>query len=251
MTSAVELERIAAQGWQGTSVDHLGGWLLRAGAGFTGRANSVLPLDSPGLALPEALAVVTGFYRGHGLPPWFQVPSETSDYCDELDRDLAGRGWEAFNHTAVMTATVPQILAAGRTRADLPAVTVAPRPDAVWRSGYLYRGSPLPAAAVAVLEQADGPGFASVVQEGRLIGVARGVVTQGWLGITAVTVDAGHRRRGIGTHLMRGLIGWGQDRGARSIYLQVDEANEGALALYRAQGFTRHHGYHYRRPPTD
>jgi len=245
--TATELERIAARGWQGTTVRQLGGWLLRAGGGFTGRANSVLPLSSPDLPLDEALAAVAAFYGEHGLPAWFQVPSDTSAYCDELDETLAARGWEAFNPTAVMTAPVSAVLAAQRVRADLPAVTVAARPNELWRSGYLYRGAPLPPAAVAVLEQAHEPGFASVVQDGRLLGVARGVVTEGWLGITAVTVDAGHRRRGIGTHLMGGLIAWGREHGAHSVYLQVDEANTTALAMYAAQGFTRHHGYHYRR----
>lgn len=55
--SIVELERIAARGWQGTTQRQLGKWLLRAGAGLTGRANSVLPLGSPGLPLAPALSL--------------------------------------------------------------------------------------------------------------------------------------------------------------------------------------------------
>ena len=65
---------MAALGWQGTSTERLGEWLLRAGSGFTGRANSVLPLGSPGCALDDALGCVTEFYRGHDLPPLFQIP---------------------------------------------------------------------------------------------------------------------------------------------------------------------------------
>ena len=57
MTSidVIDLERIAARGWQGTHTLQIGDWLLRAGSGFTGRANSVLPLGPPGRVFPDAL----------------------------------------------------------------------------------------------------------------------------------------------------------------------------------------------------
>ena len=43
-----DLERVAARGWPGLEQDTLGEWLLRAGGGFTGRANSVLVVGDPG-----------------------------------------------------------------------------------------------------------------------------------------------------------------------------------------------------------
>ena len=42
------LERAAARHWQAPETERLGEWLLRAAAGFTGRANSALPLGDPG-----------------------------------------------------------------------------------------------------------------------------------------------------------------------------------------------------------
>ena len=62
------LERVAAQHWRGTEEEWLGGWLLRAAEGFTGRANSALPLADPGLPLDEALDAVTRWYAARGLP---------------------------------------------------------------------------------------------------------------------------------------------------------------------------------------
>ena len=41
------LEAVAARGWRAAETAELGGWLLRADGGFTGRANSVLPLRTP------------------------------------------------------------------------------------------------------------------------------------------------------------------------------------------------------------
>jgi N-acetylglutamate synthase len=36
---------------------------------------------------------------------------------------------------------------------------------------------------------------------------------------------------------------------AASLYLQVEEDNHAARALYTRAGFTEHHGYHYRVAP--
>lgn len=245
--TGVQLERIAARGWQGSTMGAVGGWLLRAGAGFTGRANSVLPLDPPGLDFDEALRRAETFYDGHGLPLWFQIPVDAGARFDLVDAELAARGWEEFNATEVMVGAASSLLA------SMPgpgAAVFLDRPDDAWLRGYLYRGAVLPATAIEVLTNAENVVFASLrTTDGSVRAVARGVLSDDWLGVTAVTVDADHRRQGLGTALMAALIGWGVERGANKVYLQVDRANSAALAMYRSQGFARHHGYHYRRRP--
>src|ERR1700753_2875891 len=62
-TDIETLDRAAARTWRGTEEEALGGWLLRAAGGFTGRANSVLAVGDPGLPLAAAGA------RGPG-PGW-------------------------------------------------------------------------------------------------------------------------------------------------------------------------------------
>ena len=51
----------------------LGEWILRASGGFTGRANSVLPVGSPGQPIDNAIQHVRDFYAEHELPPLAQV----------------------------------------------------------------------------------------------------------------------------------------------------------------------------------
>ena len=46
-----------------------------------------------------------------------------------------------------------------------------------------------------------------------------------------------HRRRGIGTTLMRHAEGWARARGDRQIGLQVYQNNQPALNLYHQQGY--------------
>jgi ribosomal protein S18 acetylase RimI-like enzyme len=131
-------------------------------------------------------------------------------------------------------------------------VDLSPTPDEAWLTGYRYRGAGLPAVAREVLTNADQLAFASVHLDpapAPPAAVARGVVTDGWLGVTAVTVGEQHRRRGLATEVMAALQRWAADRGAHSVYLQVVADNRPALALYRRAGFIEHHRYHYRRAP--
>lgn len=249
--SVVDLERIAALGWQATSTHKLGDWLLRAADGFTGRANSVLPLGSPGIEIEAALAVVTDFYESRSLAATFQVPLDApGTLLADLDEQLAARGWAARDTTQVMIATIETVLNRCPRHPDLPTPDLAAHPSPEWLEGYLYRGRPLPPSAIEVLINTADPVFALVRRGDARLGVARGALTPGWLGITAVTVDPAHRRLGVGTHLLVELACWARTRGARHIYLQVAEQNHGAIELYRRAGFEVHHRYHYRSAPS-
>ena len=234
-----ELELLAARGWQALEEERHGDWLLRAGAGFTGRANSVLTVGSPGGPLAAAVDDVAGWYAARGLRPCAQLPVPGAE---EADAAFAAAGWQRDEDVLVLTAPL--------TDAGPPAVPVrlTAAPDQAWLDAYEYRGAPLPPTAVQVLTSARTAVFAAVGTGGTTTAVGRGALTDGWLGVTAVTVAAGSRGQGLGTAVMAALTGWALARGAHSVYLQVLASNEPALELYRRNGFTEHHRYHYRRP---
>jgi GNAT superfamily N-acetyltransferase len=236
-----ELELLAARSWRGIEEETYGDWLLRAGNGFTGRANSVLVVGDPPEELSDAVAAVTRWYVQRGLRPRAQVPVPGSERADAA---LARAGWTRDDDVLVLTASL-----AGWPEPAVP-VALDPAPDDAWLSGYRYRGTPLPAVARDVLVNADDPVFAAVrTGPGPLAAVARGVVVDGWLCVTAVTVDEAHRRRRLATAVMAALGSWARDRGGHSCLLQVAGANAPALALYARLGFTEHHRYHYRLGP--
>jgi ribosomal protein S18 acetylase RimI-like enzyme len=54
------------------------------------------------------------------------------------------------------------------------------------------------------------------------------------------------RRRGAARALLHAGIAWAGDRGATSMFLQVDDGNEPALGLYESCGFETRYRYHYR-----
>lgn len=250
--SAAELEAAAALGWRAADTARLGDWLLRAEHGFTGRANSVLPLGDPGRPLDAALDDVGHWYRQRGLPGRFQVPLPLAG---ALDADLDRRGWVASPPVLVLVADLADLaeVAGPRPRPEDPdrlAVTVAAEPDEAWLAAYHYRGAPLPARAREVLVRGDALGFgAARGADGEVLGVGRGSVDRGWLGLTAVEVAPHARRRGLGRALLRALALWAAGHGAHAAYLQVSEDNTAGVGLYLSEGFAEHHRYHYRVAP--
>ena len=244
----LDLEEIASRGWLGLESRWLGRWLLRASEGFTGRGNSVLPLGDPGRQLDVALAEVVRWYGERGLPGRFQVPLPV---MYRLDEGLAAQGWRAYNLTHVMTGSVPALRELVPARDDLPQVEYSGTVSDEWMSLYHYRGQELPAVARSVLGAADHPVFAAGRDGGEVIGIVRGALAAGWLGVTALEVLPSARRRGLGSHVMRGLAEWAVDHDAHSIYLQVDTANDVAVRFYDRLGFSRHHQYQYRLAAPD
>jgi N-acetylglutamate synthase len=239
------LEEVARLGWEPVDSRWLGRWFLRAAEGWTGRANSVLPLGEPGPPLDEALAEVTAWYADRGLPARFAVPTPGREL---LAGALQARGWTAYNPTGVFTTDVAAALRRWPDRGH--AVRIDPVPDDDWLGLYHYRGTTrLPPVARRVLLGAREPGFAVLRAGGVPAAIARGSVDGGWVGVTAVEVDPAHRRQGLGTAVMRAVLAWAADRGATGAYLQVADENTAALALYAGLGFHHHHRYHYRLAP--
>lgn len=250
--SISDLEEVAAGGWRGTEEDRLGGWRLRAAGGFTGRANSALAVGDPGLPLAAAAAAVHRWYAARGLPTMISVPYPCGRPEDtEVDRFLAGAGWTVRSGAAtVMTA--PTMAIARTAPPDQVPATFAAEPDDAWLARYHYRGQPdLPPAARQVLRSAPWQAFGSVREDGVTLAIGRVAVAQGWAGLTAIEVDPAHRRRGLARALTAALAAQATDRGAHHLYLQVEDGNAPARALYHRLGFTDHHGYHYRVAPAD
>jgi N-acetylglutamate synthase len=237
------LELLAARGWRGTEEAPLGGWLLRAGGGFTGRANSALVVGDPGMPLPDAVDAVARWYTERGLRPCAMLPGRQSRTADAA---FAAAGWERDEDVLVLTG--PLLPASP----DGVPVDLSPEPDDAWLAGYRHRGRPLPPTARTVLVNAEDVVFASVRLDpppAPLAAVARGVVTGDWLGVAAVTVEERHRRQGLATSVMAALHRWGAEHGAHRVYLQVSASNAPARALYRRAGLIQHHRYHYRYAP--
>jgi N-acetylglutamate synthase len=269
-----ELERAAAGSWRAPEEAALRDWLLRAADGFTGRANSALAVGDPGLSLAAAITEVCRWYRARGLPPMVAIPYPLGQpRSSAIDRFLGDElGWPVRPGAAtVMTADPGEVAAwtadatAGATatadaNADATAgtgatpgtgldVDIAAEPDEGWLALYRFRGRRPPPIARRLLMSAPWQAFASVREAGDTLAIGRVAVAGDWAGLTAVEVHPQHRRRGLGGAVTAALAAAAAARGVAGLYLQVEDDNGGARALYRRAGFADHHGYRYRIAP--
>jgi GNAT superfamily N-acetyltransferase len=164
---------------------------------------------------------------------------------------LDDRGWTSRPMTLVQTASLAPILAAP-ARTDLPPVDLADSGGDDWYAMVADHKGGLPAAARTILNGVPDRVFAHVRDtDGELLAVARGAVSgpDRWLGVSLVQTTPAARRRGLGGHVVRGLAHWASQRGANRAYLQVEERNTPAVALYGRLGFSTHHTYLTREAP--
>jgi N-acetylglutamate synthase len=241
-----DLERAAALHWQAPDIEPLGDWLLRAADGFTGRANSALPLGDPGLPLPEAVAAVEDWYRRRDLRPMIVLPQGAAP--EPLPAYLAERSWVPRPGPAfVMTADIAALPASSASeRAD---AHFTPEPDAAFLGLYRYRGQDLPPIARTLMMSAPWQAFGTISRDGRTVACGR-ISVAGDLGVlTAVEVDAACRRQGLGAAITSALAAAAARRGARRMLLQVETGNAPARALYQRCGFRDSYRYQYMIAP--
>jgi GNAT superfamily N-acetyltransferase len=250
-----DLERTMAKGWPPLERAEIGDWLLRAAAGFTGRANSVLTLGNPGLQLSEAVDLCESWYDERGLRRMFSLfgPTGFAIDNDPLGRELLGRGYESFNRTVVLTNATeplpPEVPHATGARVRLESEVSSSWWEAL--DACDTRGSTTSSTVRrAVMSGSPALLFASLEVHGDVIGVARVAFADAWAGVSTLHVAPNHRRKGIAAQLMGALADASRARGIRSMYLQVAHANSPARGLYQRLGFSTHHEYCYLGGPT-
>jgi GNAT superfamily N-acetyltransferase len=197
---------------------------------------------------PErAVAKVVAWYSRRGLTPMIVIARGLRTGATALDHLLVWCGWSA-PRIPVMVMTARSQAVASHQR-DV-GTTLAAEPDEEWLKLYHFMGQPLPPNAVPVLMSAPAQMFASVRRDGRTVATGRLSLAGGWGGITAIDVEPAWRRAGLATAVTADLAAQAAARGADRIFLQVEEENAAARALYYRCGFTDHHCYHYRLAPT-
>lgn len=239
-----ELAAVTARAWQPVESEALGDWRLRAAGGFTRRANSVLPLGDPGLPLGEAFGRVRRWYEERGLPAYVQTATGAEGAQELLCAELEEHGWRREVSAEVRIAALAPV---GDREAEVSAVRLTREPDAAWLARYQRFSTPGP-HVLRVLGSGPSVWFATVPGSGDAPdAIGRCVVDGRWAGFMAVEVAPEQRRRGLATTVMTALARRALDEGAWAAWLQVEEDNEGARALYDGMGFAGHHRYHHYR----
>ncbi|MEV4617931.1 GNAT family N-acetyltransferase [Asanoa sp. NPDC049573] len=240
----VALELAADAAWPAPTRAKLGDWLLRSADGWTGRANSALPIGDPDRPLEAAIDAIEAWYAERGQPALVNTPLPLAA---PVGAALDARGWTARPLTLLQTAPLVPLVTG-----DDPGVSLAKAPGDEWLEIAQARKKSLPAAARQVLTGPPEVRFASVYAGDALIAIGRGAVVgddRRRLHVGLIEVVPAHRRRGLARKVTSALAGWAAELGASEAFLQVEEHNTAAVALYGTMGFTTHHSYLTREQP--
>jgi ribosomal protein S18 acetylase RimI-like enzyme len=244
-----ELAELMDAAWPAAERQESGGWVLRAAAGVTQRANSVWPRQ-PGTdphALAAALREARLWYRNRRLPLILQVFEEPG-YAP-LNAVLDREGFTRQSETLVLVRN-----ADGATAVDT-GVEISTAPSAEWLRLWWSvdgRGDDT-ALAVAAGILAGCPSLYALVRDdaGRPAAVGRLAVpsagTGGTGGLYCMVTGPDARRRGYASRVLQALLGAGNARGLGRYWLLVTAANAGARRLYAGAGFTEAGRYLYRQ----
>ena len=227
----------------------LDGWLVRFSPGKAKRARCIQAVATGRMSIEEKLEICRRIYAEHDLPLVVRVTPFSKP--EGLDHQLAAWGLERQDETCVMAssrspATPGNPLSPGYRIKSLSHRALA---DAVG----LFRGSPLAQreAHAERLETSPVPFHAAAVlgPSGTVLACGQYAIEDSLAGLYDVFTAEAARRSGLADGLCRHLMADARERGARTIYLQVEQANAAARRVYSRLGFDETYSYHYRVAP--
>lgn len=222
----------------------LQGWLLGLDGGTVGRCHSAVPLRHS--APPQGLRdKVEACYREQGLRTVWRLPA--LDAFAPLQAELRTHGYVAAKPTLVQVGSVQAMAALPRAHS----AGVATTPDEGWAQVFLGEGfDPVDGASrLAILRRATHSAFASIRIGERVAAVGSACFAQGWCGIHGMRTAPAWRGQGLAAAILHTLAREAAARGVTRAFLQVEQDNAPAQALYRRAGFEPAWRYEYWSAP--
>lgn len=249
MVAPLRIEEAALNALQTQRQLFLDGWLVRLSPGAAKRARSVNPHFGSSMPIDAKVDRCEAIYAAHRLPVLFRI----TPFCKppELDEVLARRGYVTFDATLVQVAR----LAPGTAEPQIDGVELASAPVAefVEAVGELRGSTPVQRAAHFERLSNTPLGMHAVIArcEGRIVGCGQVALDDGLAAIYDMVTAADFRGRGLATWIVAALSNRAGQAGARYAFLQVNDDNAPALAVYGKFGFATVYAYHYRARPSE
>lgn len=242
------LERAAVRGWPALEAVGIDGWLARASAGGSVRANSVSALDYSGLDLDASIARVVAFYRSKRARPRFTITDVSLP--TGLDALLGRLGWVRGGDHLTMTKHLAGVAQSDGHALDLT-ITRHDHPTPGWYRVYLEGLSgDRRDVAPRLVERVPAPCcFFSGVRDGRVVASGLSVLDGALASVQCMATLPEARRTGVARAVLAAIEAYACEGGARRLYLQADAGNVAATSLYRSVGFEAAGRYHARELP--
>lgn len=226
------------------AVTELDGWLLPFDHGTIGRAKAAVPLRHAPPA-PGVIDDIEARYLAEGLPCAIRVADVPA--LSPLVDALQLRGYVAAKPTLVQVATARRV----RQASNGAPAAVDRRPDEAWAALFLGDGfDPIDGAnRVRALSRAPDSRYASVREGRRTLACGTIAFAHGWASVHGMRTDAAHRGQGLAGRVLAGIAQAALAEGIDRVFLQVEEHNPAAHALYRRAGFETAWRYRYWQRP--
>lgn len=239
------IERATLDAVAPPAVEEIDHWLLPLDNSTIGRAKSAVPLRHHQLDAAQ-VATIEALYAARGLQAAFRVADVPA--LANIHAQLHQHGYRADQPTLVQVGTVRQMRQICQT---VPA-DVSTTPTAAWSAVYLSDGfDPVDGAhRIQALSRSPHVVYASVQEDGQAVAAGTASLSQGWASIHGMRTAANCRGRGLAARVLAGLADAATAQGLERVFLQVEEDNRSALALYGRAGFSTVWRYHYWRRAT-
>ncbi|MEQ1816975.1 MAG: GNAT family N-acetyltransferase [Terricaulis sp.] len=236
------LERACLEAWPARTRTQRDGWEFCATSDRSGRANAVWPLSWTGADVHRAIANARAWCACQAITSTFKL-ADGATAPPDLAGALTAAGFTPRTETLVMTRAIEMATSPfGVELHDKPS-------DDIWSP--LNESAPDAADAAErryIVERIAAPRrFALVRSNGLPAAVGLGVLSGDLIGIYLMRTAPWARRNGFARDIVQTLTHWGASEGAQTAYLQVEQANEVAVALYVHEGFNVAYRYRYWR----
>lgn len=238
------IERATLDAVAPPAVEEFDNWLLPFDTSTIGRAKSAVPLRHD-LLDADQLVRIERIYAARGLQAAFRVADVAG--LSHVHTELLRMGYRAQQPTLVQVGTVRRMRQICR---GTPA-NVSNMPTPAWSAVYLSDGfDPVDGAhRIQALSRSRHVVYANVQDEGQPVAAGTASLSQGWASIHGMRTAANNRGRGLAARVLAGLADAANQQGMERVFLQVEEDNHSALALYSRAGFSTAWRYHYWRKP--
>ena len=239
------LEAVGFRAWPAATVIYDGSWQVRLAGGHPSkRLNCVVPLDpSDSRDMDVRLEKARKRFQSYGRP---LILRQTPLAPPQLIEHLSEEGWERFETVKVMTAELARLTLPDAID-HLPTHDIGRFVDAnLSVKGEDAVLKPALAEVLSAIKPASGLFVIEKPPHGSAA-VALCVQDNDLAGVMELAVSERFRRQGLGAEILASALRWARISGARSAWLQVEETNKPALALYRTFGFQEAYRYHYWR----
>lgn len=245
------LERATLDAVAPPAIEALPGWLLPFDQSTIGRAKSAVPLSH---AAQDAriLQSIVDRYAVHQMPAAFRVADVVN--LSTIHLELRRLGLTPQQPTLVQIGSAQRMLAALGTADALGAcatasVTVTHRPTPAWSAVYTAPGFDAVDGAhrVQALSRSTTVVFASLADAQGPVAAGTASFSQGWASVHGMRTAERARGRNLAGNVLAALAQQAISRGIDRVFLQVEQGNAPALALYQRAGFQTAWQYHYWR----